>query len=441
MGYISNGKRSTKLTCSTTAVVAGVLIGASLSGCGSAGDDGEVTLEFWDDLAGPQTTPIYEELITEFEAANPGIKVDYLGLPPGESAQKYNAAITANETPDIGSVTASRLGAILAQDAFLQLDDMYSASQLDGELSESMIEAVRYLHTEEDLYAMPFRGNLELIWYRTDIFEAAGLEAPSTWPEFYEAATALADPATGSYGYTIRGGAGGIFQILTEAFSIAQTESFFDGDGEVTFDSDEVVDHVAAIAELYKTATPEGDLTAGYSEMVNGFAEGKIAMMHHDLFSAGLLAESLGDKVDAIPLPIPDGASAHTQLMSGVSTYGIFAGTEHPEEAWKFVEFLLSAEANSALMESVGSIPASIEAGQDSWTQSQPGVRVAVELLNDPETTTVYAPMYLPDYSAIETSQSEPEYQRMLLGEIDAETFVHDLALRFEESEAAYRSR
>lgn len=428
------------------AVVTGAACIAALAACGSgdgtASDaDGTVTLEFWDDSAGATTTPRYEELIERFEAENPGIEVNYLGLPPGESPQKYNAAITNEATPDVGSVTSSRLGAILAQNALIPLDDRLESSELNGSLQEGLLDGLRDISPDGELYAVPFRGNLELMWYRKSLFAEAGVDVPQTWDEFFAAAEALTDPAAGRYGYTIRGGSGGIFQVMTEAFAASGAAPFFDDEGTANLRDPDAVAHIERMAEIYGTYTPEADLTNGYSEMVAQFTEGEIAMMHHDLFSASTLRTAFGDDLGAFPLPRQSESDPHTQLMSGVPGYGIFAGSDHPDEAWAFVEFLLSHESNSYLVEAFGSVPANLDAAQDEWTLDQPGIVVANEILADARTQTLFAPMYLPDYSSIETTQSEPEYQSVLLGETSAEDFVSTLAETFETAEAEYRDR
>lgn len=423
------------------AAVAGALC-ATLAACGGSTTSADgVVLEFWDDSASAEVTPRYEELIAQFEQEHPNVTIEYLGLPPGESDQKYNAAIANDATPDIGSITSSRLGAILAQEAFIPLDEYLDSSELDGKLQEGLVTGLRDISVDKQLYAVPFRGNLELMWYRKSLFDEAGVEVPQTWDEFFAAAEKLTDTKAGEYGYTIRGGSGGVFQVMTEAFAASDAEALFRGDGQTALRDPAAVAHIERMASIYGVNTPEADLTNGYSEMVAQFTAGDIAMMHHDLFSASTLMETFGDDVGAFALPQTSLDGPRTQLLSGVPGYGIFAGSEHPDEAWAFVEFLLSHEANSDLVQAFGSVPGNIDAAEDEWTLEQPGIVVANEILSDPQLQAVYSPMYLPNYSVIETTQTEPAYQKLLLGEISAEDFVGGLAGAFEEAQVEYEER
>ena len=63
------------------------------------------------------------------------------------------------------------------------------------------------------MYGIPYTQNLDVIWIRSDWFKEAGVEAPDTWDEFFNAVDEMT--TDGRYGYTIRGGSGGSFQLTT----------------------------------------------------------------------------------------------------------------------------------------------------------------------------------------------------------------------------------
>ncbi|MFR0657377.1 extracellular solute-binding protein, partial [Pantoea sp. SIMBA_079] len=58
------------------------------------------------------------------------------------------------------------------------------------------------------LYLTPATALADVLYYRSDWFDQAGLSTPTTWSDFFGAANALTDPSAGRFGYTIRGGAG-----------------------------------------------------------------------------------------------------------------------------------------------------------------------------------------------------------------------------------------
>ena len=92
--------------------------------------DGKTKITFWDENAGPQRTPIWEKLITDFEDANPDIDVEYVGLPKDSSKSKLDTAIAADDMPDVGSVQTSWLPEFSIREALLPLDDYLADSEL-----------------------------------------------------------------------------------------------------------------------------------------------------------------------------------------------------------------------------------------------------------------------------------------------------------------------
>lgn len=69
----------------------------------------KVKITFWDDNAGPQRTPIWDKLIQMFERENPAIDIEYVGLPKDYAKSKFDAAIAADDMPDVASIYTSWL--------------------------------------------------------------------------------------------------------------------------------------------------------------------------------------------------------------------------------------------------------------------------------------------------------------------------------------------
>lgn len=74
---------------------------------------------------------------------------------------------------------------------------------------DASIDAVgRYLFSETVLnelsyngqtYDLPYYSHAQVMWYRQNLLDNAGLEIPTTWDELYDAAVALTDAANGQY--------------------------------------------------------------------------------------------------------------------------------------------------------------------------------------------------------------------------------------------------
>ncbi len=67
----------------------------------------------------------------------------------------------------------------------------------------------RYFSEDGTVYALPVNGNVQLLFYRQDLYEEMGLEPPTTWDEAIVAAGMAGDRYSDVYGYTFRGQGGG----------------------------------------------------------------------------------------------------------------------------------------------------------------------------------------------------------------------------------------
>ncbi|MBX6168924.1 MAG: sugar ABC transporter substrate-binding protein [Thermobispora bispora] len=405
-----------------------------VAACGSTGpgESGKVTITFWDNNGGVRT-PIYKELIKRFEQANPDIHVEYVGIPISSVQQKYDTAVAGGDTPDVGGVTTSYLANLVGQQALEPAEDWLAKSSVNGKLAPAMLEAARKASPDGKLYLVPNTSNMDVIWYLKDKLP----EPPKTWDEFFAAADRLTK-APDEYGYTIRGGAGSIFQILAEMYAYSGLTEFFDASGKSTVNDPKNVEFLTKMAAIYKKNTPAADVTNDFAKMVAQFGTGKIAMMHHNLGSYNDHVKAHGaDKIGAVALPVgPSGR--RTIVANPVDGFAVFKNSEHKEAAWKFVEFLVSHEANSYWNQQVGQIPANTEAQADPWVSQLPHLKMAVETLEDPNTVVVSPPYYLPQFSSITKSETEPLFQKVLLGEMRPKEFLDTLAQKLTDAQAEW---
>ena len=352
-------RRSTLFRTLAGALALGTAL--TLTGCGgdsdSADSGGVTTISFWDNNGGPARTPYFEELIKRFEAANPTIKVEYLGLPADSVQQKYDTAIAGGGTPDIGGVQQCYVAGLIAQGALEPLDDVSDSATLKGNIDTAVLDSIKASATDDKLYMLPVSVNLDILWYRADLFDAAGLKAPDTWDDFFTASDTLTDPAANQFGFSIRGGAGGTAVLLSAMYGYSGITDFFDADGSSTIADPKNVEAIEKIAALYGTQTSKADVTNGYKEMCAEFDGGTAAMMLHNLGSYSDHLKALGaDKFAAAGVPAAaDGT--RTLIANAADGFAVFNASEHKAEAKKFLEFMLSKESNSYWNENVGQLP------------------------------------------------------------------------------------
>ncbi|MDL5200818.1 sugar ABC transporter substrate-binding protein [Streptomyces sp. ALI-76-A] len=416
-------------------------------GSGSGGDtgadgSGKGKIVFWDNNGGVRTD-IWKQVIADFEKANPDIDVEYVGIASTEYQSKVDTAIQGGGLPDVGGVGAAMIAAIAAQNALDPLDDRLAKSSLDGKLNEDMVKSLKAAGGGDGtLYSIPTSANNGVLYYRTDLFERAGLDAPTTWDSFYEAADKLTNAGKNEFGYTIRGGAGSIAQALDAMYGQSGITSFWDASGEKTTVNDPK--NVAALekyAALYKKVTPAADLNNDFTKMVAQWDSGTIGMLNHNLGSYQDHVKAFGtDKFRGIPQPAgADGK--RVQVSNPVDGLGLFKSSKNKAAAWKFIEFATSHAQNSKFNESAGQVPANNDAAKDAWVSKAEPTKLAAEALSDGSTTIVQLPYYLPDWGTISKSDNEPNFQKVLLKKMSAKDFLDTLAEQLNTAQAEWNEQ
>ncbi|MEH7011860.1 sugar ABC transporter substrate-binding protein [Neobacillus niacini] len=430
----------------TSVMVLIMIIGLVLTGCkgedslpqkSDPKEDEKVKIVFWDDNTGPQRTPIWEELINRFEKENPTIDVEYVGLPKDSAKARIDAAIASGETPDVASVYASWLPEFSMRDALLPLDSYYSKWSEKDKINSGAIEFNKRIVSNQKLYGIPYTQNLDILWIRPDWFIEANLKTPETWDEFFGSVETLTDKSNNRYGFTIRGGAGGSFQLQRMMYAYSGIETYFK-DGKSTINDPKHVEFLKRYFALYQNFTPISDITNDYRAMIAGFDSGTIAMVQHNIGSYAEHREALNPgQFQAIPLP--RSVKGHYVAEDG-NTIGIsiFKGTDHPEEAWKFLTFINSKEAQSFWNQSVGQIPTNSDVLDEDWIKTSPHIQTAQKVYNDPNTILFEPPFYLPEYRTILNTIVDTGTQAVLSGKMTVEVFLDKWAEAMEDAQRQY---
>lgn len=411
--------------------------GSSGSRTAATTNAGPVTITFWDTNAGPDRTPVWQELIRRFEAANPSITVQYVGIPIAQQLQKLQTAILSGAVPDVSDPQVSQLAGMVAQGGLLPLDSQFNGWSEKGDIPASVIRSVKDLVPDRKLYAIPISGNLTTLYYRKDWIAQHGIKPPTTWSDFYADVSALNDPAHGVYGFGLRGSTGSVAQLESWVYSETGQTSYFDARGNSTFDSPAAVSVIQKAAGFYGKVTPKDDINHGYQEMAAEFDSGHVAMIMHNLGSYPQHIQALGkDAVGAVTLPALNGGK-HVLLNSAYIAAMVFKGTKHADAAWKFAAFLASADSVSYFNQKIGQIPSNTKVAGQQWLLDNTGIQNALATERQPSTTLVNPPWQLPDYTSIE-AQMEPEFQKVLLGQVTPSTFAGDLAGKLTTSKRQY---
>ena len=102
---------------------------------------------------------------------------------------------------------------------------------------------------------------------------------------------------------------------------------------------------------------------SGYSPstyfMRNLFMKGRVAMMPGSAPSIPEieLTKPKGFRYGFLPFPVPDDHQGPVYSFGDIKNMVLFSSTKHPKEAWEFMKFLTTAEADERLICETGQLP------------------------------------------------------------------------------------
>ena len=341
------------------------LMMASVVGCGAPkqqgtggdsssetkkGEEGVVELTFMGWEASPLETKAVENGIKAFEKENPNIKVTYT---PGLAGLEYNAKLlssaAAKALPDVMFVASESYRQIVSKGALMELTDKFNE---DFPLDDFIDSSRQIMEVDGKVYGISACTVSPIVYYNKDVFNAAGISYPSADPaecwtidEFREIAKELtSDEIYGVYGLeTVADTLNA--QILSNG-GTRYNEDFTKSTMN-TPEVKEVFETIKAIRVEDGSAPDASTLDAVGMSAKQMLQTGKVAMLVDGSWSLQELADS-GMNIGMAPLP-----SYGEVLTTGQAhLHAISATTEHPEEAWKFLQFLSGMEYQGELCKS-----------------------------------------------------------------------------------------
>ncbi|MFI6793892.1 ABC transporter substrate-binding protein [Nonomuraea sp. NPDC050383] len=348
---------------------AGALV-AGLAGCSSSdggGSGGKVTLTYayWDSENQGQAM---NKIVQEFAKSHPNIEVKLQFTPNKEYWTKLQTSAAGGTAPDVFWMNGPRIGLYASQGALMPLSDRIAADKLDlGKYPKSLVD----LYTlDGKQYGIPKDFDTIGLWYNKDLFDAAKVKYPDaswTWDDVRAAAKKLTDPAKGVHGI-------GAMPWSQEVFynTIFQAGGYVISDDKKKsgYDDPATIEGLRFWKDLLDQKLSPTVQQMTDNDPIEMFKSGKLAMWYDGSYDASQYFKTEGLKAGVAPLPA--GPKGEATVIHGLANV-VYAKTKHPQEAWEFVKFLGSEQANRIQAEAGAVIPA-YEGLQGSWVKSMPGL-------------------------------------------------------------------
>lgn len=337
----------------------------------SSEDAGDVVeIEYWQYFFDARVNAM-DQLIEQFEAENPGIKVIHNSDIPYEDFQdKVATSVPAGVGPDVVTLFYGWQVAWIDAGYLVPLPEEYFPTDMVNNEFSPMVQASFF---DGKLYTLPTAVRTLALFYNKDLMEAAGLDPnspPTTLTELEEQAVqCTTKDADGNYeieGFVVEmdGQAHHWFrEVLLRQFG----QDPYNGDNtQVLWNASDA--GYAAWQELLKFET---ELETGDDDLFDGgtqaFLNGQACFHIDGSFRLGSIANNAPDlNFGVVELPEHNGVKSTfgSYWTHGITTKAA-ADPARLDASIKFLQYITSAEAGALWVDIVGELPAQLEAANN----------------------------------------------------------------------------
>jgi sorbitol/mannitol transport system substrate-binding protein len=362
----------------TLGAVACVAALATLAACSSGGSSGNSSSGNSSSSGTITVAVVSNPLITgqmvplttsNFEKQYPGIKVKFATYTEGD----LRAAIEKDVATHSNAFNVIMIGPyetpLFAKNSWLtNLTSQYIASDPSYDASDLLPSIAKALSYNGDLYAVPFYGESSMVYYRKDLFKAAGITMPQhpTWAQVASFAAKLNQPGKVA-GICLRGLAGwGDNMASLDTVVNTFGGEWFNEKWQPQLTSPAFEAATSFYVNLIHKDGEAGASADSFNQLLTLYGQGKCAMWYDSTVAATSIATtypSVAAQTGYAFAPV-DKTTSSGWLWSW--SLGIPQGTSNAGAAWKFVSWATSKQYDSLVASKYG------------WAAVPPGSRTSL---------------------------------------------------------------
>ncbi len=350
-------------------LMAGISAAACISAASSAS---AVEIEYWQYIYETRVEAM-DQLIENFEEANPDITVNQVTFPYADYQTRIVAANMARKGPDVMQLFYGWADKFIAGNLIQPLpEDTFPAAQIE----EEFFPIVSAMKRDGQYYGLPTAVRSLALFYNKDLFEEAGIDGPpETLDELVEYGKQLA----------VRNDAGNFETVGLTLDMAGQDHQWWrevlvrqmggvpynEDYTQVTYDDDaagaEALEFYTNLQKKHGIGAP-GFMDEGQA----AFRAGRAAMTIDGTFRLGSFNDIEDFEWGVAELPANDEGVQSNYASYFANAIGSSAEGEELEAAVKFLEYISSDEAMQVWLEVVGELPARREAAMTNANMNDP---------------------------------------------------------------------
>ncbi|MGW3622897.1 ABC transporter substrate-binding protein [Streptomyces sp. NPDC000880] len=347
------GRLAGKLFRPAAAVTLALGLVATAAGCGTSSGSGSggVSLRLLAPEYSDKTKGLMQEVVDDFNTANKGkIEVTLETAPWDKLHDKLTLAMGSRKAPDVFGYATRWLTEFESLGQLEPLDERLAPTK--DLFNENVLKAGMI---NGKTYGLPLAVSDRMLYYRTDLFDEAGLKAPKTWDDLMTAAVKTAHPPK-NHGLGVP--ASGVeVDTFFDYFLYNNGGEILDAKGKSLLSSPESVEALQYLTDLVKAGGSEPKPTGFTREqIIEMFKAGQLSMYPTGPWLNAMIQADAPDLKYSIT-PFPTNGDKPAQAAGVTDSFGMSATSAHKDEAWKFVEFMYQEKYRQKFGEAEGMLP------------------------------------------------------------------------------------
>lgn len=395
-------------------------------------DAKEVTLTVWSIATESDAFhPAYLKAIEEFEAAHPGVTIDFETFENESYKTKIKSAVAANELPDVFFTWGGGFSTSFVESGkVLPLDSYYPA--YESGISKAALGNATY---NDVLYGSAICTPVSALFYNKKMFAEKGLTPPTTWDEFVNVCKTFKDAGITPIGISVKDT--WVLAMTHDALTLKsagpeKVKAVLTGQEGASYNDPDFIESAKKIQDLVGMgAFLDGATGLSNDEASQEFYAGNVPMYITGSWMAGSLQTDPEnpEDFDVAPIPVINSTNAKiTDFMGGASdTLMASASSENPDLAAAAVFELTRSISHYAYLDGAG-IPAwSVDY---DVTSVNPMTQKVADYAKNATSFTLW-------FDTLMQSEDAGEYiallQQLYIGDVTPEEFAEAMAAQLEK--------
>lgn len=377
----------TRLGRAAAVVLAGVLaltacqsVSPSASSGTAAVDDG-TTITMW---TRSSTATFTQTLVNAYNASHKN-KVRLTVFPADSYQQKVGTAAGARQLPDVLASDVVYAQNYATKGVFMDITGQVNQLPFKAALAPSHVKAATHAGR---IYAVPHDIDLSALFYNKVLFTRAGLDPnkpPTTLAEVVSDAKKISALGGGVSGYFFGGACPGCQLFTSWPMIWASGGTVLNAQGTAsTIDNPTAARVYSLLRQMYDDGSvPPSAKNESGTTWTQAFSDGKIGIQPMGATELQNMHEGANLQVGVAPIP---GLTGGSSSFVGGDVVGISANSRHVAQAWDFISWTLSEQAQVQVVAKSKNVTVRSDLADNTYAKQDPRLVVFNSLTSHGET-------------------------------------------------------